>query len=63
MELIIRFDYGRIVPWVRQAHGGLEAIAGPDALDPAHAGRDARRRFDHCRRISPFKKANEFRLC
>jgi len=32
MELIIRFDYGQIVPWVRQAHGGLEAIAGPDAI-------------------------------
>ena len=32
MELIIRFDYGHIVPWVRQKHGGLEAIAGPDAL-------------------------------
>ena len=32
MELIIRFDYGSIVPWVRKRHGGLEAIAGPDAL-------------------------------
>jgi GH15 family glucan-1,4-alpha-glucosidase len=32
MELIIRFDYGLIIPWVRQAHDGLEAIAGPDAL-------------------------------
>src|SRR5437773_4664318 len=32
MELIIRFDYGSIVPWVRRRHGGLEAIAGPDAL-------------------------------
>ena len=32
MELIIRFDYGAIVPWVRKRHGGLEAIAGPDAL-------------------------------
>src|SRR5438105_4498727 len=32
MELVIRFDYGHIVPWVRQKHGGLEAIAGPDAL-------------------------------
>ncbi len=32
MELIIRFDYGSIVPWVRQRHGGLEAVAGPDAL-------------------------------
>lgn len=32
MELIIRFDYGRIVPWVRKREGALEAIAGPDAL-------------------------------
>ncbi len=32
MELIIRFDYGSVVPWVRRRHGGLEAIAGPDAL-------------------------------
>ena len=32
MELIIRFDYGQIVPWVRSRHGGLEAIAGPDGL-------------------------------
>src|SRR5436853_7884771 len=32
MELIIRFDYGHVVPWVRKKHGGLEAIAGPDGL-------------------------------
>jgi GH15 family glucan-1,4-alpha-glucosidase len=32
MELIIRFDYGRTIPWVRTGHGGLEAIAGPNAL-------------------------------
>ncbi len=32
MDLIIRFDYGRTIPWVRQAHGGLEAVAGPDGL-------------------------------
>ncbi|HZS17558.1 MAG TPA: glycoside hydrolase family 15 protein [Candidatus Udaeobacter sp.] len=32
MELIIRFDYGQIVPWVRHRNGGLEAIAGPDGL-------------------------------
>jgi GH15 family glucan-1,4-alpha-glucosidase len=33
-ELIIRFDYGQIVPWVRQRKrfDGLEAVAGPDAL-------------------------------
>ncbi|MBA3763646.1 MAG: glycoside hydrolase family 15 protein [Chthoniobacterales bacterium] len=32
MELTIRFDYGHIVPWVRKRDGGLQAIAGPDAL-------------------------------
>ncbi len=32
MELIVRFDYGHIVPWVRNRHGGLEGIAGPDGL-------------------------------
>ena len=32
MELIIRFDYGHVVPWVRKRDGALEAIAGPDAL-------------------------------
>ncbi|HET9930645.1 MAG TPA: trehalase-like domain-containing protein, partial [Polyangiaceae bacterium] len=31
-ELVIRFDYGSIVPWVRKEHGRLQAIAGPDAL-------------------------------
>jgi GH15 family glucan-1,4-alpha-glucosidase len=34
MELVVRFDYGKIVPWVRKSKeaGGLEAIAGPDGL-------------------------------
>src|SRR6266404_4898284 len=32
MELIIRFDYGRVIPWVRKRDGALEAIAGPDGL-------------------------------
>jgi GH15 family glucan-1,4-alpha-glucosidase len=32
MELIVRFDYGRTIPWVRKGHGGLEAIAGPNGL-------------------------------
>ena len=32
MELIIRFDYGRVIPWVRKRNGDLEAIAGPDGL-------------------------------
>ncbi|MBF5042176.1 glycoside hydrolase family 15 protein [Aggregicoccus sp. 17bor-14] len=32
MELIIRFDYGSVVPWVRREDGALQAVAGPDAL-------------------------------
>jgi GH15 family glucan-1,4-alpha-glucosidase len=32
MELVIRFDYGSIVPWVRNINGVLQAIAGPDVL-------------------------------
>jgi GH15 family glucan-1,4-alpha-glucosidase len=31
-ELIIRFDYGRIVPWVRRVDDARLAVAGPDAL-------------------------------
>ncbi len=32
MRLIVRFDYGSIVPWVRRLEDRLEAVAGPDAL-------------------------------
>ena len=32
MQLIIRFDYGWIVPWVRRIDGRLHAVGGPDAL-------------------------------
>jgi GH15 family glucan-1,4-alpha-glucosidase len=32
MELVIRFDYGSIVPWVRRVDGGIRATAGPDTL-------------------------------
>ena len=46
MELVIRFDYGSIVPWVRSVEGTLVAIAGPDALllrtPVEHEGRDMR---------------------
>ncbi|MFI0422655.1 glycoside hydrolase family 15 protein [Spongiactinospora sp. 9N601] len=31
-ELRIRFDYGRIVPWVRRTEGHLQAIGGPDSV-------------------------------
>ncbi len=32
MELAIRFDYGRSVPWVQRLDGRLLAVAGPDAV-------------------------------
>ena len=32
MELVVRFDYGSVVPWVRTSEGLLHAVAGPDAL-------------------------------
>ena len=32
MELIMRPDYGSIVPWVRHEEDGVSATAGPDAL-------------------------------
>ena len=31
-ELVVRFDYGSITPWVRQEDGGVCATGGPDTL-------------------------------
>ncbi|MFK0009035.1 glycoside hydrolase family 15 protein [Paenarthrobacter sp. NPDC090520] len=46
MELVLRFDYGRVVPWVRKHGQGISAVAGPDsAYITTHApleGRDNR---------------------
>ena len=33
MDLVIRFDYGSIVPWVRKIEGGIRSVAGPDTVD------------------------------
>ena len=32
MELVLRPDYGQIVPWVYQEGDALHAVAGPDAF-------------------------------
>ncbi len=37
MDLVLRFDYGSIVPWVRRRPGGMTAIAGPDMVRLASA--------------------------
>ncbi|GAA1568050.1 glycoside hydrolase family 15 protein [Kribbella sancticallisti] len=43
-ELRLRFDYGHVVPWVRQVDGQIVAIAGPDSValrsDVHQYGRD-----------------------
>jgi GH15 family glucan-1,4-alpha-glucosidase len=31
-ELVIRFDYGSITPWVKRESGGLCAVGGPDTI-------------------------------
>src|SRR6266702_3331197 len=31
-ELVIRFEYGRVVPWVRRVEDSRFAVAGPDAV-------------------------------
>ena len=33
MELVVRLDYGAVVPWVRRLDGALSFVAGPDALE------------------------------
>ena len=32
MELVMRMDYGSVVPWVRRTADGIHAVAGPEAL-------------------------------
>ncbi|MDQ0144580.1 GH15 family glucan-1,4-alpha-glucosidase [Pseudarthrobacter niigatensis] len=56
-ELLLRFDYGRIVPWVRRMGYGISAIAGPDA---AYLSTPAPARGQDMRTISEFTvKAGE----
>jgi GH15 family glucan-1,4-alpha-glucosidase len=33
LELVVRFDYGSVLPWVRSLDGTLRMVAGPDALE------------------------------
>ncbi|MFF0247449.1 glycoside hydrolase family 15 protein [Streptosporangium sandarakinum] len=47
-EIRVRFDYGRIVPWVRRTDGLLHAVGGPDSIwlhspVPLHGGDYAHR--------------------
>lgn len=54
MHLVIRFDYGNVVPWIRRSEDGLIAIAGPDTLcltTPADV------RGDHMSTVAEFEVA------
>ncbi len=46
MELVVRFDYGRLVPWARRVGGDLVFVSGPDSItlrtDLPTEGHDAR---------------------
>jgi GH15 family glucan-1,4-alpha-glucosidase len=50
LSLVVRFDYGSIVPWVRNLDGSVRMIAGPHALrlvsDVPVEGADMRHRAD-----------------
>ena len=49
-ELVMRFDYGAIVPWVRRRQDGLTTIAGPDGLRLRTPSRSAARTCARSRR-------------
>jgi len=48
MDLVIRFDYGRLVPWARRVGGDMTYVSGPDSIvlrtDQDVHGEDARTR-------------------
>ena len=33
MDFVLRFGYGRTIPWVRRRDYGIHAVAGPDAVE------------------------------
>ena len=51
LELVVRFDYGSIVPWVRRVDGAWRAIAGPDGLELCTPVRADRRELQDDRRV------------
>ncbi len=60
MELIMRCDYGSIVPWVQSCKGGITAIAGPDKLRLAS---DVKLRGEHLTTVADFTVSKGDRVC
>jgi GH15 family glucan-1,4-alpha-glucosidase len=52
MDLVIRFENGSVVPWVRRVGDALVAVAGPDALS---LRTDVETRGQHFRTIAEFE--------
>ena len=64
MELVIRFDYGSIVPWVRRFGDSVRiAVAGSRRDLAADAGRGARREPHHRRDVHRRRPASACRSC
>jgi GH15 family glucan-1,4-alpha-glucosidase len=53
-ELVARFDYGSIVPWVRKDDHGIVAVAGPDSL---HVSSEVPFRGEDFKTVSDFDVA------
>ena len=62
MELVLRFDYGRVVPWVRRYGDYLLAVAGPTPCGSTRRLRPAARTRPRARR-SPCRRATRCRSC
>ena len=60
MELIMRFDYGSIMPWVRHRDGVLVATAGPDTLE-LHS--DVEVHGENMRTVAEFSVREGERIC
>ena len=64
MELVLRFDYGSIVPWVRRLEDDTRiARRRPGRGRVPHAGAAARREPEHRRRVHGRSRASACRSC
>ena len=63
MELVVRFDYGRLVPWARRVGGDLLFVSGRDSADAAHGHADRTARTRARSRSSRSARVGSRRSC
>lgn len=51
MQLILRFDYGSVTPWVQRHAGRINAVAGPDAVSLTGS---VEMHGEHCTTVADF---------